>query len=266
MSATSNPFKTFATRYPFFFALAFFVVSLCLALVISTVGRLLGSTAGAGIVELVVQSLLALGVLVWLGWLRTAGFNGPSQWRSLYLLWLPALLALFYLSSFYVTPVSGIAVVIFAAMYALLTGLSEEASFRGVMLQALLPYGRLQGAALSGLFFGLFHLNNLLAFGPSLIVFAQVIGAFFLGFGFAACRLRTNTIWPFIIFHACYDLTTDITLFNVKTVAATGSSLFSPVTVAIFLIIPGFLLACYGLFLLRPRQQPAQKLKTLTEQ
>jgi hypothetical protein len=87
-----------------------------------------------------------------------------------------------------------------------------------------------------------------------------------MGFGFAACRLRTNTIWPLIIFHACYDLTTDITLFNGKTVVATtGSSFFSPVTVAIFLVIPGFLLACYGLFLLRPRQQPAQELKTLTQ-
>jgi membrane protease YdiL (CAAX protease family) len=170
MSATPNPLKTFATRYPFFFALAFFVVSLCLVIVITLVGRSLGSTAGAGIVDFVVQSLLALGVLVWLGWLRAAGFNGPSQWRSLHLLWLPALLALFYLSSFYVTPVSSAGVVIFAAIYALLTGLNEEAGFRGVILQALLPYGRLRGAALSALFFGLVHLNNLFVFGPSLIV------------------------------------------------------------------------------------------------
>lgn len=265
MSAAPSPIKTFATRYPFFFALGFFVVSLSLATVISFVGRLLGSTAGAGIVDLVVQSLLALGVLVWLGWLRAAGFNSPSQWRSLYLLWLPALLALFYLSSFYVTPVSGMAVVIFAAMYALLTGLSEEASFRGVILQALLPYGELRGAALSGLFFGLVHLNNLLAFGPSLIVFAQVIGAFLLGFGFAACRLRTNTIWPLIIFHACYDLTTDITLFNPRTNApATSNSLLAPMTVAIALIIPGFILACYGLFLLRPRRPLAKQVETPT--
>lgn len=254
MSAASHRLKTFATRFPFFFALAFFVISFGRDIAITHMGRSLGSTAYAAIAALAVQPLLALGVLVWLGWLRAAGFNGPSQWHSLHLLWLPALLALFSLLSFAVTPVSSAGVVLFAAISALLTGLNEEATFRGVILQALLPYGWRRGAALSALFFGLSHLNNLLIFGPSLIAFAQVISAFLLGFGFAACRLRTNTIWPFIILHACYDLTTDITLFNGKSgVVSMGGSLFSPATVAIFLVIPGVVLACYGLFLLRPR-------------
>lgn len=265
MENQPNTVKAFAAGSPFFFALLFFVVSLCLDIVITLVGRTLGSTAWVGIVVLIVQSLLALGVLVWLGWLRAAGFNSPSQWRSLHLLWVPALLALFYLSSFYVTPVSSVAVVVFAAIYALLTGLSEEASFRGVILQALLPYGELRGAALSGLLFGLVHLNNLFVFGPSLIILSQVIGGSLLGFGLAACRLRTNTIWPLIFLHALFDLTTDITLFNPRTSApATSNSLLAPMTVAIALIIPGFILACYGLFLLRPRRQPTQQLETPT--
>ena len=59
------------TRSPFFFALVFFVVSFCLTFVDFFV--LLYGT------DQVVQSLLANGVLVWLGWLRLAGFNDPSQ-------------------------------------------------------------------------------------------------------------------------------------------------------------------------------------------
>ena len=61
----SNALKAFATRSPFFFALVFFVVSFCLSLV-GPPASLWG----------VVQSLFAIGVLAWLGWLRLAGFNG----------------------------------------------------------------------------------------------------------------------------------------------------------------------------------------------
>lgn len=255
MENTVKPLKTFATRYPFLFALAFFGVSFCLDSGIIVMGRGMTETLYLGIIDIVLQSLLALGVLVGLGWMQSAGFNGPSWWRSLYLLWLPTLLACFYLASAFVTPASGAIVVVYAVVSSLLTGLDEEARFRGVMLQALLPLGPLRGAALSGLFFGLAHLNNLLANAPVLIVLAQTIGAFLLGFGFAACRLRTRTIWPLILFHALYDLPTSIARFNTKNVAAVISTLtiISPLTIAIVVILPGFILACYGLFLLRPR-------------
>jgi len=230
----------------------FFVVSFCLSLVDAFV-----PFPG---VDQVVQSGLSIGVLVWLGWLRLAGFNGPSQWRSLHLLWLPGLGALFYLSLILLTMhVSGAIVVVLAALLALLNGLREEALFRGVILQALLPYGPLRAAALSALFFGLFHLANLLVYSP-LITLGYIFGAFLFGFGYAACRLRTNTIWPLIIFHACGDLTNTIPFFNGRTVPAPyGSSLFVIVTIVFW-----FLLAGYGLFLLRPRRQ--QRLETLAEQ
>jgi hypothetical protein len=38
------------------------------------------------------------------------------------------------------------------------------------------------------------------------IVLAQSVGAFCDGAGFAAIRLRTNTIWPLIILHMLHDL------------------------------------------------------------
>src|SRR5947209_4776129 len=118
MEQKSNAIKAFAARSPFFFVLVFFVVSFCLYLV----GTFVLPFGG----DQVVQSLLAIGVLIWLGKLRLAGFNGPSRWRSLHLLWLPGLLALFNLSSLLLTMhVSGARVVVLAALWALLNGLSE---------------------------------------------------------------------------------------------------------------------------------------------
>jgi len=248
--------KAWAIRSPFLFALAFFALSSCLDIAIIFAGQHSIIAGNAGIIDVSTQSLFALGVLGGLGWLRAAGFNRPAQWRALYLLWVPALLALFYLASAFITPASSTGVVILAVIAALLTGLDEEARFRGVILQSLSPFGPLAAAALSSLFFALAHLNNLLTHAPPLIVLAQVVAAFLLGFGFAACRLRTRTLWPLILFHALYDLPADITLFNAgkaSTINATLTAL-SPLATALVLIIPGSILACYGLFLLRPQR------------
>lgn len=255
MDNTLDAARIFATRRPFFFALIFFAVSFCLNSVMILIGQSVGAILYVGSVAAIMQTLLALGVLVWLGWLRSSGFNGPSRWHHLHLLWLPILLALFYLASALVTPTASATVLAVAITFALLAGLNEEACFRGVILQVLSPYGPFAGAALSALFFGFAHLSNLFAHLPVLIVLGQVIGGSLLGFGLAACRLRTRTIWPLIIFHALYDLPANMTLFGIRSSAAVYSMLsdLSLVTVALGLIAPGFILACYGLFLLRPR-------------
>jgi len=251
----SNGIKAFAARRPFLFVFVFFVVSSCLVLVDNYV-----LPFPTPPFDQVVQSLLAIGVLAWLGWLRLAGFNGPSKWRSLYLLWLPGLLALFYLSSFFLTiQVSSARLVVLAALLALLNGLSEEARFRGVILQALLPYGWLRAAALSAVFFGLAHLTNFLVY-PPLLALGYVVGAFAFGFGYAACRLRTNVIWPLIIFHACADLFPNFTVLNGGTTPAFYLSSLYVIVTGVF----SFLLIGYGLFLLRPRRQ--QHLEMLAEQ
>jgi len=251
----SNSIKVFAARRPFLFALVFFVVSLCLVLVDNFV-----LPFPTPPFDQVVQCLLAFGVLAWLGWLPLAGFNPPSQWRSLSLFWLPGLVALYFLFSFLLsTHVSGAIVVVLGVLYALLNGLSDEARFRGVILQALLPYGWLRAAALSALFFGLAHLTNLLVY-PPLSAFGLIVGGFLFGFGYAACRLRTNTIWPLIIFHACADLIPNFSVLNGRAVPAIlGSSWYGIGSLVCYL-----LLACYGLFLLRPRRQP--HLEPLVEQ
>ncbi|MHB8595590.1 MAG: CPBP family intramembrane glutamic endopeptidase [Ktedonobacteraceae bacterium] len=252
--------KTFAAHHPLLFALIFFAVSFCLNSAMILLGQQVVAIIFVGIIAVTMQVLLALGVLVWLGWLRKAGFNGPSQWRSLHLLWLPALLALLYIGSAFVTPVASTGVIALATTFSLLTALGEEGCYRGVILQALSPYRPFAGAALSSLLFALAHLNNLLTHLPAPIILGQVIGGFLLGFGFAACRLRTQTIWPLIIFHALYDLPANITLFDIRNTTSVYSVLAntSPGTIALGLVAPGFILACYGVFLLRPRRPQLQ--------
>ena len=82
------------------------------------------------------------------------------------------------------------------------------------------------------------------------------------GFCFAACRLRTNTIWPLIILHACSDLFPVATALNGGIVPAIYGSSWYAIVGTVFNVV----LAGYGLFLLRPRRQPAPQLETLSEQ
>ncbi|GHO89564.1 CPBP family intramembrane glutamic endopeptidase [Dictyobacter formicarum] len=258
MEITSCQLKVFAVRHPIYFVLAFFSLSIGLDMGIIEFGHAIGvATIYSGLADIVVQALLALGVLMWFGWLQEAGFNRPARWRSLHLLWAPFLLALFYLLSFISGPRFSTGTILFTAFYALLVGLNEEARFRGVLLRALLPCGTLKGVALSSLFFGLAHVFNLLSGGPWPIILAQTISGFLLGFGFAACRLRINTIWPLIIFHTLYDFPSLLTLLSAKSIAAETST-FAPLTTVIGLIVPSLLLAIYGLFLLRTQPQPSQ--------
>lgn len=232
--------KAFAERFPVWFAFAFFGVSTGLVLLDTFV-------LPFGLANTVLQALLAFAVLFWFGWTSASGFNGPSSWRSLQLLWLPALLTIISVSTIALVGVPRASVLLGAAVLTLLTGLNEEARFRGVILQALLPYGWLRAALLSALFFSAAHLVNALVASP-LVVAAQLLGAFLQGFAYAALRLRTNTIWPLVVIHACGDLTTVI-------VTLTGRGITLAPTIGISLyaggIVQMLVLAVYGLFLLR---------------
>jgi membrane protease YdiL (CAAX protease family) len=93
----------------------------------------------------------------------------------------------------------------------LLTGFREETLYRGIILRVLLPKGTLRAALISAVLFGLAHFSNLLVRSNPAIVAAQAVGAFCDGFGFAALRLRTNTIWFLIVLHAIHDLLLQLT-------------------------------------------------------
>ena len=86
------------------------------------------------------------------------------------------------------------------------TAVFEEGMWRGVMLGLLRPTGVWRAVLISSLLFGLGHLGNTALRGISFLIVLQAFGAAIQGIGFAALRLRTNTIWPLIIIHGLHDL------------------------------------------------------------
>jgi membrane protease YdiL (CAAX protease family) len=146
--------------------------------------------------RLILQSLLAVYAIALLtsldGW-RTAGFNPPKQWRSLNLLWFPLLFfALCLVQSRQTIDGQTLAISLFAQS---ITGLSEEAIFRGVVLQALLPLGVMRSTLLTSLLFGLSHWARRLSGVPINSVLLMMFSATIDGVILGAVRLRTNTIW-----------------------------------------------------------------------
>lgn len=200
------------------------------------------------LVSVAAHAILAIILLAWLNWWTQVGFNGPSKWHSLYLLWVVPIPVLLNLSSG--IHASSQATIALYAVITILTGFNEEAIFRGIMLESLLPFGPIEASAISALLFGTAHLSNLVAgFNPSLVLF-QVVSAIPLGFLFAALRLRTNTIWPLIVTHAAIDFAAFL---------AAGQMVTSrPVPLAAYLGILFFYvpLAAYGLFVLRKTHRP----------
>ena len=149
-------------------------------------------------------SALVAATLGALGWWRAVGFNGRRQWRSLRLLVLPAVLVLLPLVGGVSVPAAG-TLAILVAGYAL-TGFAEEAFARGILLRVLAPRGALGAVLVSSLLFGVMHMGNMLFRSSPALVAAQAVGAACFGVGYAALRLRTNTLWPLLALHMLTDL------------------------------------------------------------
>jgi uncharacterized protein len=134
-----------------------------------------------------------------------AGFNGPSEWRDLGLLWVPAALFVVLPLLLGVRSLAPATATFLVVAYAL-TGFTEEAWYRGVLLWMLRPVGARRAVVLAAVFFGAAHLVNLLFRANPFLGFAQAVGAFSEGVGFGALRLKMNTIWPLIVVHGLEDL------------------------------------------------------------
>lgn len=180
-------------------------------LAVTLAGALVLRVAAPGISRST-QSVIVLGVMTVLlaaaigvlGWWRAVCFNGRREWRHLRLLALPAALVLLPVVGGVSLPAAG-ALAILLVGYAL-TGFAEEAFVRGVLLRVLAPRGVLAAVLISSALFGAMHLSNLVFRGNPALVGAQAFGAACFGVGYAALRLRTNTIWPLLVLHMLTDL------------------------------------------------------------
>jgi CAAX protease family protein len=153
------------------------------------------------LVLVLVSAVLLLAIVAMFRWWLLAGFT--SRWRRLRLYWLPVLLLLVpFVGGIRPLPSSALGTLVIAYVA---TAVFEEGLWRGVMVGLLRPTGVWKAVFISSVLFGLGHLGNGALRGISPLIAAQAFGAAVQGIGFAALRLRTNTIWPLIALHAVHD-------------------------------------------------------------
>lgn len=141
-----------------------------------------------------------------------------------------------------------------------LIGFSEELLVRGLLLSVLLlkwgttKKGIVVCVIASSMLFGSAHLGNLFI-NPSLVVatISQIIYATFIGIFFAACVLRSQSIWPAIVLHAALDFISQIQQIAVGggIESATQTNASMSLTQASQTVFLYMILASYAFFLLK---------------
>lgn len=152
----------------------------------------------------ILVALLALGLLVWLGWWREAGFGWPPRWRNTYLGVLPLLFGLLALASGVRVP--GPLLFIATMLAVLVVTFGEEALFRGLMLRALAPSGLLKAVVATSLLAGTLRFGASTLTGPWPEAIQATVLATCGGFTYAALRWRTASIWPPLVVHVLVSL------------------------------------------------------------
>lgn len=89
----------------------------------------------------------------------------------------------------------------------MLVGFSEEVMFRGIVLNAFKSTGSTRKAIIvSAAFFSLLHGVNVFGGVPLKSIHIQLINTFIMGLCFAPLAIKTQNLWPLIIFHWLWDL------------------------------------------------------------
>jgi membrane protease YdiL (CAAX protease family) len=181
-------------------------------------------------------TVLALGLLVWTGWLREAGFNRMSKWRNLRLLLFPLLVCALTLSGGLFG--SGPASLVSAFLSAFIAAFGEEIVFRGLLWRAIAPAGPVRAVILTTLLSGLLVLGMTATKSPwpeAVRLTALTICG---GFTYGALRWRTTSIWPVILVHTAFAFAVSI--------ATLGTA-----TYPLMMLLSTLGFVAYGLYLLR---------------
>jgi membrane protease YdiL (CAAX protease family) len=199
--------KAFIEKHPFWFALGFTIVVLeLLGLAVAVIGiRVLGfPELPVRVIAAGVTTIVPL-VFIWrIGWWEDSGFVNTTQ--NVYALIIPLIFTFFALVLFGTVEMAPQQINILLVAV-LLTGISEEAIFRGLFVRAFLPLGKWQAVLIPAVLFGAAHfiqsLGGLMTLQDNLV---QIAEALIFGILYGAVRLRINNIWPLIILHALGDL------------------------------------------------------------
>lgn len=170
--------------------------------------------------------------------------------KAIGIIWIIALLVLFLIFAHIfnnLIAVLSAKTLISDTMMALSAGFFEEFICRGLLFNAFLTMFKNNSlkytftACFSALFFGAFHLLNLINGQPLAPTIQQVIYAFVFGVILASVRTVTNTlVWP-VILHFLFDWQAGISVSHIFT---------GVVTWPVFLIVWGFFLIMTLIFLI----------------
>lgn len=211
--------RSFVKRHPVVSSLAVYVLEVLLVVALIMQPGLPQTPLYLGVLAL--ECLAAVGIVGALGWWSVTGITSRPNMRSLvpYLSLIPMVVTLPALLVFAGPSTVDSLTIIIVVFSALMIGITEETLFRGVILQALLPSGVLRAALVSTALFTAAHLLNLM-YGADLVsIGIQMAIAAFVGFWFAALKLRTGTILPIVLMHALIDIVS--TLVNLTQLTPT---------------------------------------------
>lgn len=203
-------------------------------------------------ISLVIGFVFLSSVVAFFGWHREAGLTPIRSYKSLLILWLPALFILGFFTVAFLVGLPTPQAFLFVAVNTLLVGVSEELAFRGILFSgaraALEPIGAI---FLTSIIFGAVHVLNGITTGNWAGATVQATAAAMSGLLFIAILIRTGSIIPAMIVHWLWDF--GIFALGSRNghhpapVAAEDPGLFSTLGPILF-VLPNFL---FGLWLLR---------------
>lgn len=182
-----------------------------------------------------------------------AGLSRQYPWRFKYLNLIPVYLFIIGLLTIYSRDFSLIALtnLVLLLIACLMVGFAEEYLFRGLLQPIFLKkYGTRKNGIfmsilLSALFFGIFHLLNLVKGDSAGQVLVQVVFATFIGFFFGVLVLKTNKLIPIAITHGLINFFFSLAFLpGIKTLQdeATDEVSIAPIILFLPLFIIGLLI------------------------
>jgi membrane protease YdiL (CAAX protease family) len=212
--------ETLVQRRPLVFTIGLTVVIVAVAVA----GRLVLAPLvpqltldGIGLVLNWVFVALTIGLVAWLGWWETIRLTAPVNRRALVYL-LPFVVAVFIPVAFGlsipdVSLVRGETLPAWASLLVVVVGVAlgaalfEEILYRGVLLRALEPRGRLYAAAVTATAFGLTHVSKIVLGGSVAEWLPSMLLIIPLSIGLAAVAFRLESLWPLLVWHFAVDVT-----------------------------------------------------------
>lgn len=196
--------KKFVTDQPLLFAIGVTVLGGFVEFLAFSAGELVGLPESAlTLIALLVSTAIPLSFISLLGWWKDAGFVTTTH--NVFALTVPFVLAFIFLP-FFGTVAMEPKLSLFILVIFFLTGLSEEALSRGLLLRVFLPQGKWPAVLIPSVLFGVAHIVQLAQGMEISANLLQITNAIIFGVLYATVRLRVNSIWPLIVIHMLFDV------------------------------------------------------------